>query len=200
MSNWRYEFERSLLKNENKHLSAYIISKEWLDKYEEFIFSSQNEPELIDFIKNYHLDDASLFNSSNIKEFQKISVLNESCIKALIGDSNLELKNLDGRFTNKIFIVEILNKKDNKVYAIFFMDKNSQLVQGYLSIHKLDKEKEIFKNIKKYYNNKNTTKKDRISLYIDGFDLHTFESEKRKYDNNPNGRNKAIKLFIIHLI
>ena len=190
MSNWRNEFERSLLININKDLSVYIISKEWLDKYEEFIFSSQNKLEFIDIYYNYHLDDAILFNSTNIKEFPKISVLNESCIKALIGDSNLKPKKLDGRFTNKTFIIEILSKKDNKIYAIFFIDKYNQLVQGYLSIHKLDKEEEILKNIKKYYNNKYTTNKDRISLYIDGFDLHTFEPEERKYYSNDNDRNR----------
>ena len=196
LSNWKKEFECSLLMNSFNSLNVYVINKEWLENYEQFIFNSQNESELINFNNTYqYLDNTNLFNSFNIKELPKISVLNESCIKALIGDSNLEkLKTLNGRFCYKKFIIEILNKKYNKVYAIFFMDKNNQLGQGYLYIHKLDKEKEILKNLDisniiKDYNKKNCANNDVISLYSDDYDLHIFEPEKGKYYNNYYNKN-----------
>jgi hypothetical protein len=196
LSNWKKEFECSLLMNSFNSLNVYVINKEWLENYEQFIFSSQNEYELVNFNNTFqYLENTNLFNSFNIKELPKISVLNESCIKALIGDSNLEkLKTLNGRFCYKKFIIEILNKKYNKVYAIFFMDKNNQLGQGYLYIHKLDKEKEILKNLDisniiKDYNKKNCANNDVISLYSDDYDLHIFEPEKGKYYNNYYNKN-----------
>ena len=105
--NWQKEFVCSLLRNSFNSLSVYAINKEWLDNYEQFIFNSQNNSELSNFYDTYqYLDNTNLFNSLNIKELPKISVLNESCIKALIGDSNLEkLKKLyyleitDGKWT-----------------------------------------------------------------------------------------------------
>ena len=91
LSNWKKEFVCSLLMNSFNSLNVYVINKEWLENYEQFIFNSQNESELINFNNTYqYLDNTNLFNSFNIKELPKISVLNESCIKALIGDSNLE--------------------------------------------------------------------------------------------------------------
>ena len=194
--NWQKEFVCSLLRNSFNSLSVYAINKEWLDNYEQFIFNSQNNSELSNFYDTYqYLDNTNLFNSLNIKELPKISVLNESCIKALIGDSNLEkLKKLNGRFYYKIFIVEILSQKYNKIYAIFFIDKNNQIGQGYLSIHKLSKEKEILKNLDipniiKNYNKKNSSNNDEITLYSDAFDLHIFESEKRKSNYNNDVKN-----------
>ena len=194
--NWQKEFVCSLLRNSFNSLSVYAINKEWLDNYEQFIFNSQNNSELSNFYDTYqYLDNTNLFNSLNIKELPKISVLNESCIKALIGDSNLEkLKKLNGRFYYKIFIVEILSQKYNKIYAIFFIDKNNQIGQGYLSIHKLSKEKEILKNLDipniiKNYNKKNSSNNDEITLYSDAFDLHIFESEKRKCNYNNDVKN-----------
>ena len=193
LSKWRYEFEYSLLKHSSNSLSVYIISKEWLENYEEYIFNFQKESELVNFYNTYpYIDTTNLFNSLNIKEFPKISVLNESCIRALIRDSNVEKPiNLSGRFYNKKFIIEIemLSHRNNKVFSIFFVDKNSQLRQGYLSIHKLNKEKEILKNLDissiiKNYNNKNGANNDGINLYSNEYDLHIFESEKRKYYYN----------------
>ena len=193
LSKWRYEFECSLLKHSNKSLSVYIISKEWLENYEEYIFNFQKESELVNFFNTYpYIDTTNLFKSLNIKEFPKISVVNESCIKALIRDSNVEKPiNLSGRFYNKKFIIEIemLSHRNNKVFSIFFVDKNSLLRQGYLSIHKLNKEKEILKNLDissiiKNYNNKNGANNDGINLYSNEYDLHIFESEKRKYYYN----------------
>ena len=194
--NWQEKFVCSLLRNSFNSLSVYAINKEWLENYEQFIFNSDNNPELSNFYDTYqYLDNTNLFNSLNIKELPKISVLNESCIKALIGDSSLEkLKKLNGRFYNKIFIVEILSQKYNKIYAIFFIDKNNQIGQGYLSIHKLSKEKEILKNLDisniiKEYNKKNSSNNDEITLYSDAFDLHIFESEKRKCNYNNDVKN-----------
>ena len=193
LSKWRYEFECSLLKHSNKSLSVYIISKEWLENYEEYIFNFQKESELVNFFNTYpYIDTTNLFNSLNIKEFPKISVVKESCIRALIRDSNVEKPiNLSGRFYNKKFIIEIemLSHRNNKVFSIFFVDKNSLLRQGYLSIHKLNKEKEILKNLDistiiKNYNNKNGANNDGINLYSNEYDLHIFESEKRKYYYN----------------
>ena len=193
LSKWRYEFECSLLKHSNKSLSVYIISKEWLENYEEYIFNFQKESELVNFFNTYpYIDTTNLFNSLNIKEFPKISVVNESCITALIRDSNVEKPiNLSGRFYNKKFIIEIemLSHRNNKVFSIFFVDKNSLLRQGYLSVRKLNKEKEILKNLDistiiKNYNNKNGANNDGINLYSNEYDLHIFESEKRKYYYN----------------
>ena len=101
---------------------------------------------------------------------------------------------VNGRFYYKIFIVEILSQKYNKIYAIFFIDKNNQIGQGYLSIHKLSKEKEILKNLDipniiKNYNKKNSSNNDEITLYSDAFDLHIFESEKRKCNYNNDVKN-----------
>jgi len=199
LSKWRYEFECSLLIHSNKSLSVYVISKEWLENYEEYIFNFQKESELVNFYNTYpYIDTTNLFNSLNIKEFPKISVLNESCIRALIRDSNVEKPiNLSGRFYNKKFIIEIemLSHRNNKVFSIFFVDKNIKLRQGYLSIHKLNKEKEILKNLDissiiKNYNNKNGANNDGINLYSNEYDLHIFESEKRKYYYNKyDGKN-----------
>ena len=199
LSKWRYEFECSLLKYSNNSLSVYIISKEWLENYEEYIFNFQKESELVNFYNTYpYIDTTNLFNSLNIKEFPKISVVNESCITALIRDSNVEKPiNLSGRFYNKQFIIEIemLSHRNNKVFSIFFVDKNNKLRQGYLSIHKLNKEKEILKNLDissiiKNYNNKNGANNDGINLYSNEYDLHIFESEKRKYYYNKyDGKN-----------
>ena len=194
--NWKKEFEHSLSMNSFNSLSVYAINKEWLENYEQFIFNSHNNPELNNFYDTYqYLDNTNLFNSLNIKELPKISVLNESCIKALIGDSSLEkLKKLNGRFYYRIFIVEILNQKYNKIYAIFFIDKNNQIGQGYLSIHKLSKEEEILKNLDisniiKEYNKKNSSNNDGITLYSDAFDLHIFESKKRKCNSSNDAKN-----------
>ena len=196
LSNWRKKFICSLFMNTIDSLSVYVINKEWLDNYEEFIFKSHDESELINFYNTYqNIDNTNLFNSFDFKALPKISVLNESCIKALIGDSSLEkLKKLKGRFFYKKFIIEILNQEYNKVYAVFFLDKNNQLGQGYLSIHKLGKEKEILKNLNisniiKDYNKKNSAKNDGITLYSNDFDLHIFESDKRKYYNNIDDKN-----------
>jgi len=193
---WKKEFVCSLLRNSFNSLSVYAINKEWLENYEQFIFNSDNNPELNNFYDAYqYLDNTNLFNSLNIKELPKISVLNESCIKALIGDSSLEkLKKLNGRFYYRIFIVEILNQKYNKIYAIFFIDKNNQIGQGYLSIHKLSKEEEILKNLDisniiKEYNKKNSSNNDGITLYSDAFDLHIFESKKRKCNSSNDAKN-----------
>ena len=194
--NWKKEFEHSLSMNSFNSLSVYAINKEWLENYEQFIFNSHNNPELNNFYDTYqYLDNTNLFNSLNIKELPKISVLNESCIKALIGDSSLEkLKKLNGRFYYKLFIVEILCQKYNKIYTIFFIDKNHQIRQGYLSIHKLSKEKEILKNLDisniiKEYNKKNSSNNDGITLYSDAFDLHIFESKKRKCNSSNDAKN-----------
>ena len=196
LSYWRKKFICSLLTNSINSLSVYVINKEWLDNYEKFIFNSHDESELISFYNNYeYLDNTNLFNSFNIKELPKLSVLNESCIKALIEDSNLEkLKKLNGCFYYKKFIIEILNQKYNKIYTIFFIDKKSQIGQAYLSIHKLGKEKEILENLDisniiKDYNKKNSANNDGITLYRDDFDLYILKSEKEKYYYNINDKN-----------
>ena len=194
--NWKKEFACSLLRNSFNSLSVYAINKEWLENYEQFILNSHNNPELNNFYDAYQfLDNTNLFNSLNIKELPNISVLNESCIKALIGDSSLEkLKKLNGRFYYKIFFVEILSQKYNKIYAIFFIDKNNEIGQGYLSIHKLSKEEEILNNLDisniiKEYNKKNSSNNDGITLHTDAFDLHIFESKKRKCNSSNDAKN-----------
>ena len=196
--NWKKEFACSLLRNSFNSLSVYAINKEWLENYEQFILNSHNNPELNNFYDAYQfLDNTNLFNSLNIKELPNISVLNESCIKALIGDSSLEkLKKLNGRFYYKIFFVEILSQKYNKIYAIFFIDKNNEIGQGYLSIHKLSKEEEILNNLDisniiKEYNKKNSSNNDGITLHTDAFDLHIFESKKRKCNSSNDAKNMS---------
>jgi len=200
---WKKEFEMALLSNKNEKVNIFLVKKEWLENYEQFICDkNMKESELIDFYNsNKYMDINIIFDyKKNIKEYPELYVLNEEVFNSLIRNTNTERQILipkifNGKYSDKIFSIEIKTANNHLIYCLFFLDKMHELKQGYLGIkkHKRFDEIKISNKLKEVRNFDN-----EVSINDNQYDLYIFGRRKNKNSklNNKEINNIPNKTYI----
>jgi len=192
LSKWKEDFEKTLLSNKNENVNIFLVKKEWLENYEQLILdTNKKESELIDFYNsNKYMDNNIIFDyKKNIKEYPELYVLNEEVINSLIRTEKqiLNPKKFQGKYSDKIFSIEIKTTDNHLIYCLFFLDKMHELKQGYLDI----KKNKRFDEIKISNILKKEVKNDDNEVNINDNQYNLYIFRKRKNKNN-NLDNKAI--------
>ena len=128
---WKQKLKQYLSNRIEKTMKLYVVSKDWIDQYEEKGNKSQfNNSKLI-----------SEFNQKRSNySFPKIFVLDKDYGQGM----NFIV---EGQFKNNILLIDMSNYTQMKLFSFFYLDENDTLFQGHLAINQLDKEKDIIKDL-----------------------------------------------------
>jgi len=128
---WKQKLKQYLSNRIEKTMKLYVVSKDWIDQYEEKGNKSQfNNSKLI-----------SEFNQKRSNySFPKIFVLDKDYGQGM----NFIV---EGQFKNNILLIDMSNYTQMKLFSFFYLDENDTLFQGHLVINQLDKEKDIIKDL-----------------------------------------------------
>ena len=164
---WTNKLKEYLSNKSKEAMNLYIVSKDWIDKFEEKGFNTKFDcSQLIDIFKK----------SKTIYRFPKIFVLDKD-----YGQENKFI--IEGKFYNQMLLIDMSKYTKFKVYSFFYLSHKIRLNQGYLRIKQMDKEQDIIKDlidIGPYYLSCKYKKSDINSQY---FDIVLYESEKPKETN-----------------
>ena len=180
---WKENLKKYLSNKSEGTMDLYIVSKDWLDKFEEKLNTNFNFSQFKEKFKN------------TIYTFPKMFVLDKDYGQ---GDNVI----VKGIFKNSVLLIDMSKYTNTKLYSYFYLLQN-QLIQGYLIIHQLDKEKYIinqlfnigpynlsYKNKKEY--NKNHKKILDIIIYDDYEKLNESKiNSKRNIVNNQHKVNNV---------
>ena len=163
INNWNREINNRLSMNSmsvNKkgfEIPLFIIDKDWLEKYESLI--SDTESIDTNLYSNFETINNTQFSNLNLESnlivFEKIFFLDEKTWNSMFinkeNEKMIQAKQFKGNFYDKILIIELIKENNYKMYCLFFNlnNKKQKLMQGFLKINNLEKEKDIL-NIFKY--------------------------------------------------
>ena len=142
---WVNELSINLSKNSDYDKEIYLINKNWIDKYIQQILNSPYDGnELINLYNQFeYIDNTKLFTQKDINQLPKLFILNDKCWSIFVKDENIEKPiKLKSLFWNKMITFEFIKENNYITYCIFFLDKKSQIRQGFLQINKLKQKKE----------------------------------------------------------
>lgn len=192
LNNWEKNFKEQLkrdLTSNNKEIMIYLINKKQIDYYKQFngkikiIYLPTNKDQL---------------QSSDIRKLPSVFPLDTNIkIEAFNNVSNFVI----GRFYNKVFICEN-EKKTDKIYIFFFLDKNDRLRQGYINIKCKERKSILYllRNdisgfLENYVSDLNNDRKFFKNEY---FDLFITEGDKYNEIENKIKENEKNNNYIIN--
>ena len=128
---WKKKLKQYLSDKTVGKMNLYIVSKDWLDKYEAKCFNAKF---------NYSELKKDFINSKTIYSIPKIFVLDK--------DYGLENKIIvEGKFKNNILLIDMSKYSIYKIFIFFYLSQNYELIQGHLLINNLEKEKDILDDL-----------------------------------------------------
>ena len=128
---WKTKLKEYLTNKTQGKMNLYIVSKDWIDKYEEKFFNNKF---------NYSALIGEFSKSKTIYSFPKIFVLDK--------DYGLENKIIvEGKFKNNILLIDMSKYLNLKIFSFFYLSQNYELIQGHLLIKNLEKEKDILDDL-----------------------------------------------------
>ena len=183
INEWKTKLKEYLSDKTDGKMNLYIVSKDWLNKYEAKCFNAKfNCSELI---KDFN-------NSKTIYTIPKIFVLDK--------DYGLENKIIvEGIFKNNILLIDMSKYSNSKIFIFFYLSQNNELIQGHLLIKKIDKEKDIINDLINIGPNnfKQKYRKEYMKTQIATKDfnmiLHEYEKPQKKnniLENNVNRKDE----------
>ena len=201
---WKNNIFNILTDSINKTEELFIVNNYWFNKYEEYI-SNLNEQELelskfdenTDYMNNKLID---LFQNLKIpiENIPKIFILNKS-VWNCIHNKNKILNSIMsiGYCSNNLIIMKVCDR----IFCFFFLDKASQIRQGYLEIIKMEEENEILidfqnKGIFKFINKDiNDINNDFLLIEDNIYKLYITEYFEKE-EKIQNISRQQMKLFI----
>ena len=169
---WKTKLKEYLTNKTQGKMNLYIVSKDWIDKYEEKFFNNKF---------NY---------SALIEEFSKLKTI-YSFPKIFVLDKDYGLENkiiVEGKFKNNILLIDMSKYLNLKIFSFFYLSQNYELIQGHLLIKNLEKEKDIIDDLINIgpYNFKKKYGKEYMKTQIatKDFDMIFHEFEKQQKENS----------------
>jgi len=158
INNWNREINNRLSMNSmnlNKkglEIPLFIIDKDWLEEYESLITNTETID--INLYNNFETINNTQFSNLNLESnlilFEKIFFLDEKTWNSMFinkeNEKMIQTKQFKGCFYDKILIIELISENNYKMYCLFYLDnknKKKKLMQGFLKINNLGKEKDI---------------------------------------------------------
>ena len=151
LSFWKNKLIKNLSINTYITEDLFIISNYWLINYEKYISNFDNEginPPIFEE-KFKYVNEVILGlipnKDTKIDKLPKVFILNKA-IWNNIKEGNEQLNSImsKGYFSYKIAVLKVFEK----IYCFFFLDKNTNIRQGYLQIVDTSKEFQIISDLK----------------------------------------------------
>jgi len=143
---WKNNIFNLLTDSINKTEELFIVNNNWFNQYEKYLSNlDEKELELSKFDENTDFMNNKLIDSfpsleDPIENIPKIFILNKSIWNYIYN----KIKKLSsimtiGYCSNNLIILKVCDR----IHCFFFLDKLSQIRQGYLEIMKMEKENDV---------------------------------------------------------
>ena len=148
---WKNNIFNLLTDSINKTEELFIVNNNWFNQYEKYLSNlDEKELQLSKFDENTVFMNNKLIDSfpsleDPIENIPKIFILNKS-IWNYIHNKIKKLSSIMsiGYCSNNLIILKVCDR----IHCFFFLDKSSQIRQGYLEITKMEKENDVLIDLK----------------------------------------------------
>ncbi len=201
---WKKNIFNILTDSINKTEELFIVNNNWFNQYEKYLSNlDEKELQLSKFDENTVFMNNKLIDSFPslevpIENIPKIFILNKSIWNYIHNKiKKLSLIKLIGYCSNNLIILEVCDR----IHCFFFLDKSSQIRQGYLEITKMEKENDILIDFKNkgifQFINKNINDINNDCLLIENniYKLYITENSEKEEKIKNIFRGK-VKLFL----
>ena len=201
---WKNNIFNLLTDSINKTEELFIVNNNWFNQYEKYLSNlDEKELQLSKFDENTVFMNNKLIDSFPslevpIENIPKIFILNKSIWNYIHNKiKKLSSIKLIGYCSNNLIILEVCDR----IHCFFFLDKSSQIRQGYLEITKMEKENDILIDFKNkgifQFINKNINDINNDCLLIENniYKLYITENSEKEEKIKNIFRGK-VKLFL----